>query len=66
MHEPEREKEDGDTGHLGNNFGNVEVGNALAQNIVGQTDLGEARITRLDGFKEKPASSPSFLVNPGL
>jgi hypothetical protein len=64
VHEPERQKEDRNAGHLGDNLGYIEVGNALPQNIVGQIYLGEPGILRLDGFKEAPASFGPFSVNP--
>ena len=64
MDKTERQQEYWDSGDLGDDFGYLKLGDSIASDVIGQTDLGELRIFALDGFKEAPPSLTPLTFDP--
>ena len=66
MDKAKRQQEYGNPGDFRDDLGYLKLGDSMASDIIGQTDLGEPRIFGLDGFKEAAAASGSLLFDPLL
>ena len=64
MDKTERQQEYGDPGDFRDDLGYLKLGDSMAPDIIGQTDLGELRIFGLDGFKEAAAAFGPLLFDP--
>ena len=64
MGKAKRQQEYGNPGDFRDDLGYLKLGDSMAPDIIGQTDLGELGVLGLDGFKEAAAACGPLLFDP--